>query len=182
MRRRWTTRACSLRDDPIAGRTGSIQVHAGNMLRPNDERTLVTINQIRPIAVTFTVPESALDAIRRAQSESKLKVVARAARGGAELAASGARGSAPSGTAGGNEAPDTGVLSFVDNTIDRATGTVRLKATFANTSGLVAGTFRGRRLTLAHDPNALVVGRGPPDRPAGLLPFVVSRLHGGSRP
>ena len=63
---------------PIAGRTGSIQVHRGNMLRPNDERTLVTINQIRPIAVAFTVPESAFDQIRRARADSKLSVVAAA--------------------------------------------------------------------------------------------------------
>ena len=133
---------------PIAGRTGSIQIHQGNMLRPNDDRTLVTINQIHPIAVTFTVPEAAFDPIRRAQAESKLSVVARPSRGPTE----------PDAAGGGSEGPETGSLSFVDNTVDRATGTVRLKATFANASGaLWPGRFVDVVLTLAHDPGALVV-------------------------
>ncbi len=140
---------------PIAGRTGSIQVHAGNMLRPNDDRTLVTINQIQPIAVTFTVPESAFDAIRRAQAEAKLSVLARPSRGMPDPAAPGTPG-----TDGldGVEKPETGELSFVDNAVDRATGTVRLKATFANSAGaLWPGRFVDVVLTLAQDPDALVV-------------------------
>jgi multidrug efflux system membrane fusion protein len=151
---------------PIAGRTGSIQVHKGNMLRPNDERTLVTINQIRPIAVTFTVPESAFDGIRRAQAESKLSVVAKPSRGASssDLAALAPGGARPASTGGasaaapGSETSETGELSFVDNTVDRATGTVRLKATFANKAGaLWPGRFVDVVLTLAHDPDALVV-------------------------
>jgi membrane fusion protein, multidrug efflux system len=141
---------------PIAGRTGSIQVHQGNMLRPNDDRTLVTINQIRPIAVTFTVPEAAFDAIRRAQAESKLSVVARPSREPAAPAAPGA--AVLPGTGEGGEKPETGELSFVDNTVDRATGTVRLKASFANANGaLWPGRFVDVVLTLSHDRNALVV-------------------------
>ncbi len=139
---------------PIAGRTGSIQVHQGNMLRPNDERTLVTINQIHPIAVSFTVPESAFDAIRRAQAESKLSVVARPSR---EASGPGAPGESvlPNGPA---EKPETGMLAFVDNTVDRATGTVRLKATFENARGtLWPGRFVDVVLTLSHDHDALVV-------------------------
>ncbi|MCI0636466.1 MAG: efflux RND transporter periplasmic adaptor subunit [Actinobacteria bacterium] len=155
---------------PISGRTGSIQVHKGNMLRPNDERTLVTINQIRPIAVSFTVPESTFDSIRRAQAESKLSVVARPSRGAsssdiAALAPGGASPASNSGAAAGGpataatpEASETGELSFVDNTVDRATGTVRLKATFANKTGaLWPGRFVDVVLTLAHDPDALVI-------------------------
>ena len=138
---------------PIAGRTGSIQVHKGNMLRPNDERTLVTINQIRPIAVAFTVPEAAFDQIRRAREDSKLSVVAQASRGPADPAAPGSE-VAP----GGGEKPENGELSFVDNTVDRATGTVRLKATFANDTGaLWPGRFVDVVLTLSHDRDALVV-------------------------
>ncbi len=138
---------------PIAGRTGSIQVHRGNMLRPNDERTLVTINQIRPIAVAFTVPESAFDQIRRARADSKLSVVAQPSRGPAEPAAPGTE---PGN--GGGDKPETGELSFVDNTVDRTTGTVRLKATFSNASGaLWPGRFVDVVLTLAHDPGALVI-------------------------
>ena len=146
---------------PIAGRTGSIQVHKGNMLRPNDERTLVTINQIRPISVTFTVPEATFDAIRRAQAESKLTVVARPSRGASssDLAALAPGGASPASNAAASpDATETGELSFVDNTVDRATGTVRLKATFGNKSGaLWPGRFVDVVLTLAHDPDALVV-------------------------
>jgi membrane fusion protein, multidrug efflux system len=139
---------------PIAGRTGSIQIHQGNMLRPNDDRTLVSINQIHPIAVTFTVPEAAFDAIRRAQAESKLSVVARPSR---EPSAPVAPGAAVLPT-GQGEKPETGELAFVDNTVDRATGTVRLKATFANANGaLWPGRFVDVVLTLSHDRNALVV-------------------------
>jgi len=144
---------------PISGRTGSIQVHKGNMLRPNDERTLVTINQIRPISVTFTVPESTFDAIRRAQAEAKLSVVARPSRGASssDLAALAPGGASPA-TAASPGVSETGELSFVDNTVDRATGTVRLKATFANKAGaLWPGRFVDVVLTLAHDPEALVV-------------------------
>jgi multidrug efflux system membrane fusion protein len=138
---------------PIAGRTGMIQVHKGHMLRPNDERTLVTINQIRPIAATFTVPEAAFDAIRRAQAESKLSVMARPSRGTPDPASPGRPG-----TGGGPEVEEQGVLSFVDNTVDRATGTVRLKASFANAAGaLWPGRFVEVVLTLAHDPDALVI-------------------------
>ena len=140
---------------PIAGRTGSIQVHAGNMLRPNDDRTLVTINQIQPIAVTFTVPESSFDAIRRARAESKLVVAARPSRGSADPVAPAALGTPPQQA---SEKPETGELSFVDNAVDMTTGTVRLKATFANASGaLWPGRFVDVILTLAHDPNALVI-------------------------
>jgi multidrug efflux system membrane fusion protein len=126
---------------PIAGRTGSIQVHAGNMLREDDDRTLVTINQIRPIGVTFTVPETSFDAIRRAQAESKLSVAA-----------------SPSGEPGAAERAERGELSFIDNAVDRATGTVRLKATFANASAVLwPGRFVDVVLTLARDPGALVI-------------------------
>jgi membrane fusion protein, multidrug efflux system len=126
---------------PIAGRTGSVQVHAGNMLRENDDRTLVTINQIQPIAVAFTVPETSFDAIRRAQAEAKLSVAAFS-----------------SGEPGAADSAERGELSFVDNAVDRATGTVRLKATFANASAVLwPGRFVDVVLTLARDPDALVI-------------------------
>jgi multidrug efflux system membrane fusion protein len=142
---------------PIAGRTGSVQVHLGNMLRENDDRTLVTINQIEPIAVSFTVPESAFDAIRAAQAESKLSVMAYASSGAAAAeSAPAAAGAAPAPAPRGPGRK--GMLSFVDNTVDRATGTVRLKATFANADGaLWPGRFVDVVLTLSRDPNALVV-------------------------
>jgi len=124
---------------PIAGRTGSILVHRGNMMKANDDRALVTINQIRPIAVTFTIPETSLDAIRsRYRQGGKLDV----------QAASTAQATAT----------ETGELSFVDNAVDSATGTIRLKATFPNESGtLWPGQFVTVSLLLANEPGRIVV-------------------------
>jgi len=163
---------------PIGGRTGSVQVHAGNMVRENDDRTLVTINQIQPIAVTFTVPETALDAIRSAQTESKLSVAA-----------------SPSGEPGAAERAERGELFFIDNAVDRATGTVRLKATFANVSGFLwPGRFVDVVLTLSRDPGALVIPaeavqtgqQGPyvfvvkDDSTVESRPVTVARTQGGN--
>lgn len=124
---------------PIAGRTGSVLVHAGNILKQGDDRTLVTINQVRPIAVSFTVPESSLEAIRARY------------RAGEKLAVTAAPSEAPGAT-------ETGELSFVDNAVDSGTGTIRLKATFANASGaLWPGQFVNAVLSLSTDPNAVVI-------------------------
>jgi multidrug efflux system membrane fusion protein len=133
---------------PIAGRTGSILVHGGNMLKQGDDRTLVTINQIRPIAVSFTVPESSLEAIRaQYRAGRKLDVTVSASESSAE----------PESAAPAN-AVETGELTFVDNAVDSATGTIRLKATFANASGtLWPGQFVNAVLRLSTDPDALVI-------------------------
>ncbi|HEY7112677.1 MAG TPA: efflux RND transporter periplasmic adaptor subunit [Thermoanaerobaculia bacterium] len=124
---------------PIAGRTGSVLVHKGNIVKANDDRTLVTINQIRPIAVTFTVPEASLGAIRGSyRAGGKLEVRA-----------------APSDQA---PATESGELSFLDNAVDSATGTIRLKATFPNESGVLwPGQYVTVSLLLANEPGRIVV-------------------------
>jgi multidrug efflux system membrane fusion protein len=123
---------------PIGGRTGSLLVNAGNFVKANDDRTLVTINQVRPLYVTFTVPEGSLAAIRsQFHAGGKLAVSA-----------------APS----DSRAVENGELSFVDNAVDSATGTIRLKATFPNGSGaLWPGQFVNVVLALSTEPNALVI-------------------------
>jgi multidrug efflux system membrane fusion protein len=152
---------------PIAGRTGSILVHAGNILKENDDRALVTINQIRPIAVSFTVPEGSLESIR-ARYRAGEKLAVRATPSGAtspdalptEASADdeGARVAAPGASGSGSSDSETGQLSFVDNAVDSATGTIRLKATFTNTSGtLWPGQFVNVVLALLTDPNAVVI-------------------------
>ena len=124
---------------PIAGRTGSLLVNAGNFVKANDDRTLVTINQIRPIYVSFTVPESSLAPIQsRFRAGGKLEVAA-----------------SPSDNASVSE---SGQLSFVDNMVDTTTGTIRLKATFPNGSGaLWPGQFVNVVLYLSTEPGALVI-------------------------
>jgi multidrug efflux system membrane fusion protein len=112
---------------PINGRTGQIKVQEGNLVKANDVE-LVTIHQIQPIHVAFSVPESHLNAIR-----------ARQAKGG-KLAV---RAAIPSDTSGAAD----GALTFIDNAVDRATGTFRMKGEFANASAkLWPGQFVEVRL------------------------------------
>ncbi len=123
---------------PIAGRTGSILVTRGNVARAN-ESPLVVINQLRPIRATFAVPGQRLDEVRRHHAAGDLEVRVRPSRGGEEPAL-------------------TGRLSFVDNTVDPATGTVTLKAEFPNADDrLWPGQFADVELVLAVDPAALTV-------------------------
>ena len=121
---------------PINGRTGSLRVREGNLVRSTDALPLVTINQIQPILVRFAVPASNLGAIQKYRAQ-RIAVMAEAVGGG------------PS---------SEGTLAFVDNAVDTATGTVLLKATFPNTDGaLWPGAFVNVRIRLYVDENALVV-------------------------
>jgi multidrug efflux system membrane fusion protein len=121
---------------PIAGRTGSLLVREGNLVRANATQPLVTINQIRPILVRFAVPADNLPLIQEHLGKS---IVVRAE---------------PSG--GGD--PSEGALSFVDNAVDTATGTILLKGRFPNDDGaLWPGGFVNVRLQLFVEPDALVV-------------------------
>lgn len=99
-------------DAPISGRTGSLLVQAGNLVQPNST-VLVTINQIAPIYVSFSVPQQYLQQLKDLQAQHPLEVTAQA-QGDAEK--------------------EQGTLSFINNTIDNTTGTIELMATFPNTS------------------------------------------------
>jgi len=123
---------------PIGGRTGSVLVHEGNVVKAVDGSPLVVINRIDPIYVSFAVPEKRLGAIRAAQSRQSLSVEALAA--------------------GETAAPPSGRLSFVDNQVDTLSGTIRLKATFPNADGrLWPGQFVTARLTLGTRTGVVVV-------------------------
>ena len=123
---------------PMSGRVGSILVNEGNLVRVNDGTPLVVINQLTPIYVTFSVPEQNLEDIKRHMAAGALKVDARF----------------PS----DDGRPETGTLSFIDNAVDRATGTVKLKAQFANSNRrLWPGQFVNVALTLTSQPNAVVI-------------------------
>ena len=130
---------CSIRA-PIDGRSGSILVQSGNVVKANDA-VLVTINQIAPIYLTFAVPERELPEIRRRQNEGSLVVEAEEPASGRSLG--------------------RGALTFVDNAVDRATGTITLKATFANVDRVLwPGEFVNAVLTLATDQGAIVAPVG----------------------
>jgi len=122
---------------PINGRTGNIGVKEGNLVKANDVPILVTINQIEPIYVSFSVPEQQLAEIKQYSSGNALKVDA-----------------APQGSSQHFQ----GRLTFIDNAVDLTTGTIKLKATFDNGQHVLwPGQFVDVRLTLKSAPNSIVI-------------------------
>jgi membrane fusion protein, multidrug efflux system len=121
---------------PIDGRTGSLGLNLGNVVRANDSMLLV-INQIQPIYVSFTVPQQQLPAIKRYMAEGTLDVSVLPA---------------------GEPKPAHGKVTFTDNTVDPTTGTIRIKATFGNEEKrLWPGQFVNVTLTLTTQPDAIVI-------------------------
>jgi multidrug efflux system membrane fusion protein len=156
---------------PISGRTGSLLVREGNLVRANTQQPLVVINRIRPILARFSVPAVNLPVI---QAHFGKDIVVRAE---------------PS--TGGD--PSEGSLSFVDNAVDTATGTILLKGRFPNDDGaLWPGAFVNVRLQLYIEPNALVIPAAAvvtgqqgsfvfviqPDSSAATRPVTVNRTAG----
>lgn len=129
---------CTIRA-PIAGRTGSLLVRQGNLVKANSVPPLVVINQIQPILVRFAVPQSQFPDIQRYyRNGNALQVRATPSEG--------------------SGIPLDGTLAFVDNNVDSTTGTVLLKARFANPDGnLWPGQYANVALQLYVDPNALTV-------------------------
>lgn len=123
---------------PISGKTGMRLVDQGNIVRAGDPTGLVVIAQLQPIAAVFTVPERYLTDVRDAAASGPVKVWALGQDGKTELA--------------------EGALALVNNEVDQATGTIRLKATFANDRGILwPGQFVNMRLLLRTLPDALTV-------------------------
>jgi membrane fusion protein, multidrug efflux system len=127
---------CSIRS-PISGRTGTIALHPGNLVRAND-LPIVTVNQLSPIYATFSLPEKRLAEIKRAMAAGQLKIEA-------------VIPNEPGVT-------EAGTISFLDNAVNPATGTIKLKGVFANKSRkLWPGQFTDVLITLASRQNAVVV-------------------------
>jgi multidrug efflux system membrane fusion protein len=127
---------CYIRS-PLDGRTGTYGVHEGAMVKDNDTK-LAVVNQITPIYVKFSVPEKQLSEIRKYMAKGSLKV---------KVNLTGIKENVPE-----------GILSFIDNTVDPATGMILLKATFPNKDKFLwPGQFVNVVLQLAQEPNAIVV-------------------------
>jgi membrane fusion protein, multidrug efflux system len=149
---------------PISGRTGSLGVHVGDLIRANDTNPLIVINQMSPVYVSFAVAGRYLGDVRRYQARKPLTVLASvpsaiapgAQRPTFEESAQG-RGNAPPSNAT-NAGAEAGVVSFIDNTVDPTTGTIRLKGTFENRDRqLWPGVFVQVMLQLTTEAGALVV-------------------------
>jgi len=122
---------------PVDGRTGALQVYPGNLVKENDVPVLVVINQIAPLYEDFSVPEQYLGVIKKYMAGGRLQIEA---------------------TPYGDTAAEVGYLTFVDNTVDNTTGTIKLKGTFANTDHrLWPGQFSTVSLRLSEEENAIVV-------------------------
>lgn len=121
---------------PVEGRTGNLSTKEGNVVKDNDT-TMVVINQVRPIYVTFSVPEQSLPDIRKYMARGRLKVRA---------------------FVHGDKEPVEGVLTFIDNAVDAATGMIKLKGTFENAENkLWPGQYVDTALTLTTQAGATVV-------------------------
>jgi membrane fusion protein, multidrug efflux system len=163
---------CTIRS-PITGYAGKIQIQEGNLVKANDTISLVVLNQVVPINASFSVPEQSLAAVRKYQADGELQVTAQVPNSGLP--------------------PVPGKLSFIDNSTDATTGTIKLKAEFANRDkALWPGQFVDVVLTLTHQDDAVVVPptaiqNGPngqyvfvvmPDRTVELRDVKVSRSEG----
>ena len=159
---------------PVNGRTGTLLVNEGNLVRTNDATPMVIINQVNPIYVTFSLPEGNLPAIKARMAQTTLKVLAILPQS--------------------PDLPEEGTLTFVDNAVDSTTGTIKFRGTFANTARrLWPGQFVKVVLNLSEQPNAIVIPfqaiqsneNGQlvfvvkPDRTVEVRPIVVSRTLGG---
>jgi len=163
---------CSIRA-PLAGRAGQFTLHEGDIVRGNDTGApLTTIHQLSPINVTFGVPQQYLGALQRYRAAGQLAVAAT--------------------PPGADEKPETGELTFLDNAVESATGTLRLKAAFPNAAQrLWPGQFVTVSLTLAN-PEVIAIPASAlqtsqsgqyvyvvkADRTAELRPVTVERTAG----
>ena len=137
---------------PMDGRTGNLLVQAGSVVKAN-EGDLVVIAQIRPIYVSFAVPEQYLSAIGRFQAAGGLKVEA---------------------VLDGGQRRAVGALTFLNNTVDPTTGTIQLKATFPNTdNALWPGRFVDVALTLSTEQAVVVPAQAVQPGQRGPFVFVV---------
>jgi multidrug efflux system membrane fusion protein len=163
---------CTIRS-PVTGYAGRVQIQQGNLIKANDTGPLVTVNQVVPIYASFSVPEQNVSDIRKYQADGVLKVQATFTNA--------------------TQAPVDGKLSFIDNSADTTTGTIKLKAEFPNVDkALWPGQFVNVVLTLYDQKDAVVapsaaVQSGPngqyvyvvkPDMTVELRSIKIARAEG----
>ena len=123
---------------PISGRTGTLGAKPGNLVAPGDTGSLVTINQMQPILVQYSIPQQSLSELRRYQAQGSIRIFITHENGSGDLG--------------------EGKLVFVDNAINTDTGTVMLKARVPNAhEQLWPGQYVGVRTRLTLQPNAVTI-------------------------
>lgn len=123
---------------PLSGRTGNLKADQGNLIKADADTSMVVINQIQPIYVSFSLPQQYLPDIKKYLALGKVGVKAV--------------------ISGDEQQPEEGVLTFVNNTVDPATGTFLLKATYENRDKrLWPGLFVNVVVNLTTQPHALVI-------------------------
>ncbi|HTA43998.1 MAG TPA: efflux RND transporter periplasmic adaptor subunit [Bryobacteraceae bacterium] len=137
----------------IAGRAGAIAAKEGSLVKENDT-TLVTLLQTSPVYVSFSIPEDVLPEVRRYQATGSLRVSALAP----------------------DNRESSGTLSFIDNTVDTSTGTIRLKAAFENADRVLwPGQFVNVRARLSTEHNRILIpSQAVQTGPDGKYVWVVS--------
>ncbi|MFH0789301.1 MAG: efflux RND transporter periplasmic adaptor subunit [Pseudomonadota bacterium] len=165
---------CFIRS-PLTGRTGGLLADKGNMIKANDDnKNLVVVNQIQPIYGAFSLPEQNLAELKKYSAAGKLKLKAIISKD--------------------EEHPEVGVVTFIDNTVDKTTGTIRIKGTFSNKGKrLWPGQFVNIVLDLTTQSNTLIIPSQAiqtglegqyvfvikPDLKAESRPVVISRSLNG---
>ena len=138
---------------PMDGRTGNLLLQAGNVVKANEDNPLVVIAQVRPIYVSFAVPEPYLAAIKTYRAQGTLKVDA---------------------VLDGGQKSVAGAVTFMNNTVDPSTGTIQLKATFPNAdNALWPGQFVDVALTLTTGQAVVVPAQAVQAGQRGPSVFVV---------
>jgi multidrug efflux system membrane fusion protein len=138
---------------PMDGRTGNLLVQAGNVVKSNEDSPLVVIAQVRPIYVSFAVPEQHLPAVTQYRARGSLKLEAMLEGGKRSV---------------------TGAVTFMNNTVDASTGTIQLKATFPNADNVLwPGQFVDVALTLTSEPAVVVPTQAVQAGQKGPYVFVV---------
>jgi multidrug efflux system membrane fusion protein len=140
---------------PIDGYVGRALLQAGNMVKANDTISLVVINQVRPVYVSFAIPEQQLTPVRELMRKNPLTVDV---------------------TVPGSEKPiAAGRIAFLDNAVDQTTGTIKVRAIFDNAdAALWPGQFYTVRVKLFDQENAIVVpSRALQTGPSGQFVYVV---------
>jgi multidrug efflux system membrane fusion protein len=150
---------------PLDGRTGNLQSHIGDLIKADADTAMVTITQVQPIYVTFSVPENELPAVRMNLETHRLEVDAAIPNS--------------------QEPPEHGVLAFIDNTVDKTTGTILLKGLFQNENRrLWPGEFVNATLTLNQIRDAVLIpSQAVQTGQSGSFVFVVdNRMQAHLRP